>query len=216
MGFGGISWEQVLDLFILLLIGMGPKIALVPFLGVTANMDRDTKKQVANAMVRTAVGMAIFLVILGGLLMRLLHFTPGAIQIAGGIVLVLIALRMVMKSEEGNEEIDLQEANRALDVAVYPLAVPYLLNPAGIAVLITVSGTIDSIFMFVIIIGVVLLVGALDMLVFRHIDGLAKHLNKSRLVLTEAVFGVLLAALAIQLMLEGLQDVGVILLDISH
>jgi len=70
MGFEEIDLDQVLNLFILLLIGMGPKIALVPFLDVTSDMDGETKKQVASVMVRTALGMALFLVVLGGFLMH--------------------------------------------------------------------------------------------------------------------------------------------------
>lgn len=65
-----------------------------------------------------------------------------------------------------------------------------------------------------IIMGVILLVGVIDMLVFKNIDSLAKHLDKSRLVITEAVFGVLLAALAVQLMLDGLHDLGIITMEI--
>jgi multiple antibiotic resistance protein len=72
----------IFDLFMLLLIGMGPKIALVPFLDLTADLDADTQKKVARRMVKTAVGTALILVLLGGLLMRLLHFSPGAANIA--------------------------------------------------------------------------------------------------------------------------------------
>ncbi len=79
MDLAGIDFNDMLYLFLLLLIGMGPKIALVLFLDKTAGMEGETKKKVANVMVRTVVGMALFLVILGGLLMRLLHFSPSAV-----------------------------------------------------------------------------------------------------------------------------------------
>ena len=218
MGFEEIDLDQVLNLFILLLIGMGPKIALVPFLNVTADMDGETKKKVANVMVRTAVGMALFLVVLGGFLMHLLHFTPGAIQAAGGIVLLLIGLKMVSSSEEGEEEaeIDIDPERKAMELALYPLAVPYLLNPAGIAVLIIASGTIDSLAAGIIVIGLVLLVGAIDILIFRNIDVVARYMDQSRLVVTEAVFGVLFAAVAVQLFLEGLQDLGIVVMEMLH
>jgi small neutral amino acid transporter SnatA (MarC family) len=47
-------------------------------------------------MVRTAVGTALLLVLLGWFLMRLLHFTPGAANVAGGIILLLLALHMLV------------------------------------------------------------------------------------------------------------------------
>jgi multiple antibiotic resistance protein len=218
MGFEEIDLNQVLNLFVLLLIGMGPKIALVPFLNVTSDMDGETKKKVANVMVRTAVGMSLFLVVLGGFFMHLLHFTPGAIQAAGGIVLLLIGLKMVSSSDEGNEEADIKidPERKAMELALYPLAVPYLLNPAGIAVLIIASGTIDSLAAGVVVIGLVLFVGAIDILIFRNINVVARYLDRSRLVVTEAVFGVLFAAVAVQLFLEGLQDLGIVIMEVLH
>ena len=197
---------------------MGPKIALVPFLNVTSDMDGETKKKVANVMVRTAVGMSLFLVVLGGFFMHLLHFTPGAIQAAGGIVLLLIGLKMVSSSDEGNEEADIKIdlERKAMELALYPLAVPYLLNPAGIAVLIIASGTIDSLAAGVVVIGLVLFVGAIDILIFRNINLVARYLDRSRLVVTEAIFGVLFAAVAVQLFLEGLQDLGIVIMEVLH
>lgn len=58
-------------------------------------------------------------------------------------------------------------------------------------------------------IGIVLLVGFIDFAVFRNMDKLAKHLDPSRLAITEAVFGVLLAALAVQLMVDGMGVLGI-------
>jgi small neutral amino acid transporter SnatA (MarC family) len=46
--------------------------------------------------------------------------------------------------------------------------------------------------------------------VFANLDKLAKHLDPARLAVTEAVFGLLLAALAVQMILDGLADLGII------
>lgn len=193
---------------------MGPKIALVPFLELTQGMEADTQKQVANRMVQTAVTTALFLVVLGWFLMRLLHFTPGAANIAGGIVLLLLSLNMLVSPGKTDHA---EKANNRtpMQMAVYPLAVPYLLNPAGIAALVIASDDADSVFYGLVLIGLVLLIGALDFAVFRNMDKLAKHLDQSRLAITEAVFGILLAALAVQLMVDGLVELGIIT-AVSH
>jgi multiple antibiotic resistance protein len=211
MTLGEIDLGQILDILVLLLIGMGPKVALVPFLDLTADMDRETRKKVANRMVRTAVTVALVLVVLGAFLMKLLHFSEEALYIAGGIVFLLVALRML--AEAGDEEGDHHEkasGREAEKMALYPLAVPYLLNPAGITLLVVFSGAIDSWLMLGILVVLVLLVGAMDWLIFTNLDRLAQYLDKGRLAVTEAVFGVLLAALAIQLVLRGLAGLGVI------
>ena len=215
MNLGDIDFYLIFDLFMLLLIGMGPKIALVPFLDLTKGMDADTQKKVARRMVQTGVTTALILVFFGGLLMKLLHFTPGAANIAGGIVLLLLALHMLVSP--GKEDHHEKAGSRSpMQMALYPLAVPYMLNPAGIAVLVIYSSDISSVLMLVILVALVLIMGALDWLVFSNMDKLAKHLDSSRLAVTEAVFGVLLGALAVQLMLDGLDSLGIISLLGGH
>jgi multiple antibiotic resistance protein len=201
--FDEIDFYMIFDLFILLLIGMGPKVALVPFLDLTANMEDDTRRQVVRVMVRTAVVVALILVLLGAFLMRLLHISPGAVSIAGGIVFMLLALHMIIGAGKSQEHEKKASDRDAMQMAIYPLAVPYLLNPAGIAVLVITSGEIDSPLFMVIVLALVLLMGVIDLLVFGNIGRLSKHLDPSRMVVTEVVFGVLLAALAVELVLNG-------------
>jgi multiple antibiotic resistance protein len=215
MNMDSIDFYLVFDLFILLLIGMGPKIALVPFLDLTREMDGDMQRKVAQRMVQTGVTTALILGVLGWFLMRLLHFSAGAANIAGGIVLLLLALHMLVSP--GKEDHHEKASGRdAMQMALYPLAVPYLLNPAGIAALVIASSEVDSVLMAIILLVLILIVGALDWLVFRNMDKLAKHLDPSRLAVTEAVFGVLLAALAVQLMLDGLHHLGIISILTAH
>lgn len=208
---GDIDFYLVFDMFILLLIGMGPKVALVPFLDLTQGMEADTQRKVARRMVSTAVGVALILVLLGGFLMKLLHFTPGALSIAGGIVFMLLALHMIVHSASSEDHDGGKASGRdPMQMALYPLAVPYMLNPAGIAVLVIASGDADSLPMYVVLIGLVLLMGVFDMLIFGNIAKLSKHLDPSRMVVTEVVFGVLLTALAVQLVLDGLADLNLV------
>ena len=222
MDFGAIDFFLIFDIFILLLIGMGPKIALVPFLDLTADMEADLQKKVARRMVRTGVTWALILVVAGWFLMRLLHFSPGAANVAGGIVLMLLALHMLVSP--GRDDHHEQASGRdAMQMALYPLAVPYLLNPAGIAVLVIASGDIAALTKvstilvgMVVLIAIVLAVGLIDLLVFTNLDKISKYLDPHRLAVTEAVFGVLLAALAVQLVVNGLDQLGIVSLMNGH
>ena len=76
----------VIDTFLLLLIGIGPRIALVPFLDMTMDMSRTTRRRVLRKMLVTAATVAVLLLVLGGLLTRVLHFSPGALGVASGIL----------------------------------------------------------------------------------------------------------------------------------
>jgi len=216
MDFTVINTELVVKLLLLLLIGMGPKIALVPFLEKTKKFDAATQRAVGRHMVITAVITAIVLFAFGALLMRLLHITGGAVAVAGGIILAILAIDMVHSPGKKHVEEEAETVDDPKKVAIYPLAVPYLLNPVGITILIIASGEIVSVASVALVLGLVLLVGAFDYLVFSNIDKLAKRLNPTSLVISEVVFGVLLTAVAVQLTVTGLTSLGIIAATAAH
>src|SRR5689334_23956595 len=117
---------MVIDTFLLLLIGVGPKIALVPFLDVTADMPQDVRTRIVRKMITTAGIVAVVLLVLGGLLTRLLHFSPGALGVASGIILIIIAVSMVLAPHDPGGPKDTLTGRDPMQVAVFPLAVPYL------------------------------------------------------------------------------------------
>jgi small neutral amino acid transporter SnatA (MarC family) len=205
----------VIDTFLLLLIGIGPKIALVPFLEATKAMPETTKRRVLRKMLTTTATVAALLLILGGLLTRLLHFSPGALGVASGIILLIIAIAMLLGQQSGNGGHPVADRD-PMEVAVFPLAVPYLLNPAGIVVLVTLSAEASSVAVLAVAVGVLVVVLVLDVVVFRWAVQVSSKLDAGRMLVTEKVFGFLLAALAVQLVLNGLSDVGVIHLTTSH
>ena len=215
MDFTVIDATLVGKLLLLLLIGMGPKIALVPFLEKTHSFDAETKVRIGRQMVLTALVTALVLFATGALLMRLLHITGGAVAVAGGIILALIAIKMASgPTEKPNEDVGIPID--PAKIAVFPLAVPYLLNPVGITVIILASGEVVSIASAVLVTGLILIVGAFDYLVFTNIDKLAKRMKPASLIVSEVVFGILLTAVAIQLIVSGLGNLGIITPTAAH
>jgi multiple antibiotic resistance protein len=76
-----LDWESVnavtvFDLFLLLLIGLGPKIVLLPFVELTAALPEEAKRRVVLKMLRGAAGIALGLLVLGGTLTRSCTFRP--------------------------------------------------------------------------------------------------------------------------------------------
>jgi multiple antibiotic resistance protein len=210
MELESLNWTFVIDTFLLLLIGIGPKIALVPFLEATKQMPQATQRRVLRKMLTTAATVALLLLVLGGLLTRLLHFSPGALGVASGAILFIIAGTMVLGRGDGGHDGQPAADGDPMQVAVFPLAVPYLLNPAGIVVLVTTSAEAASVGVLAVVLGILILVLALDVVVFRWAVQVSSHLDASRMLVTEKVFGFLLAALGVQLALSGLADLGVI------
>ena len=210
MELGTIDLYQVLDVFLLLLIGIGPKIALVPFMELTGDMSAEVQRKVAGKMIKTAFVTALVLLFLGKLLMALLHISPAAISIAGGIIMFLLGIYMVVSPGKSDDHHELAKGRDPMKIATYPLAVPLLLNPAGIVVLMTLSGESSTIIEYVIVIIILLLVIALDWLIFGNISSLSKHLDPSNMTVTEVVFGILLASLAVTLVIDGMADLGIL------
>lgn len=216
MDLSVIDAGLVAKLLLLLLIGMGPKIALVPFLEMTQKFDGPTKAKIGRQMVITATITALVLFATGWLLMRLLHITGGAVAIAGGIVLALLALKMAAGPTEKHHDDDLGMPVDHEKMAVFPLAIPYLLNPVGITVLIIASGEVVSVASAALVAGLVLVVGAFDYLVFTNIDVLAKRMKPASLIISEVVFGILLTAVAVTLIVNGLGQLGIISAAAAH
>jgi multiple antibiotic resistance protein len=213
--FSVIDTGLVAKLLLLLLVGMGPKIALVPFLEMTQKFDAETKAKIGRQMVLTAVITALILFAFGAFLMRLLHITGGAVAVAGGIVLALLALKMAAGPIEKHHE-ELEVSVDPEKIAVFPLAVPYMLNPVGMTVLIIASGEVVSIASAALVVALVLVIAAFDYLVFTNIDALARHMKPASLVISEVVFGILLTAVAVQLFVSGLGGLGIITPSAAH
>jgi small neutral amino acid transporter SnatA (MarC family) len=203
-----ITAAGVIDTFLVLLIGIGPKLALVPFLEITAPLDTATKRRVQRKMLVTAGTVALALIVLGELLRGLLHFTIGSLSIAGGVILLVLAVWMVIGP--AGESKQRTTGKDPMQLAQFPLAVPYLLNPVGIVGLMTISAEAKSLATLAVAIATLAVVLLIDVLVFRWANQVSDKLDENRMLVTEKVFGFLIAAIAVQLILDGLASAGVI------
>jgi small neutral amino acid transporter SnatA (MarC family) len=203
-----VTAQGSIDTFLVLLIGIGPKLALVPFLQITAPLEPATKRRVQRKMLVTAATVAIALVVLGELLRALLHFTVASLSIAGGLILLVIAVSMVTGQAGGGR--DLTAGKDPMRLAEVPLAVPYLLNPVGIVGLMTISAESKSLSVLGVAIAILALVLLIDVVVFRWANRVSARLNEDRMLVVEKVFGFLIAAIAVQLVIDGLAAAGII------
>jgi small neutral amino acid transporter SnatA (MarC family) len=203
-----ITVPGAIDTFLVLLIGIGPKLALVPFLQTTASVDAAIKRRVLRKMLVTAATVALALIVLGELLRTLLHFTVASLSIAGGVILLVLAVGMVLgQSDDGGSR---TAGKDPMQLAQFPLAVPYLLNPVGIVGLVTISAEAQSLSVLAMAIAILAFVLLIDVAVFRWANRVSARLDESRMLVTEKVFGFLIAAIAVQLVLDGLASAGII------
>ena len=97
-----------------------------------------------------------------------------------------------------------------MSMAIYPLAIPLLLNPVGIVTLTVFSAESQTLLQLGALIILVLIVAAIDLGVFFISPRLFKHFSQERIMVTEKLLGIFLAALAVQLIVDGLVELHII------
>ncbi|MDG6256628.1 MAG: MarC family protein [Methanomicrobiaceae archaeon] len=201
----------LIDLFLIIFIGMGPVKVLLVYMAATKDADPSLQKKVAAKCVQTAAIVSILLLFTGALLMRILHFSRGALAVAGGIILLVLALSMVLSRGENGKQGPVPE-EKLLQMAIYPMGIPLLLNPIGIVALTVFSAESTDPVQLLLLAGMVLVVAIIDYAIFLGSHGLDRYLTHERILVMEKVLGIFLAALAVQLIFGGAADVfGVVL-----
>ncbi len=203
------------EAFITLFIGMGPIKVLLIYIAKTQRMDKDIKRKVAQRTVIVAAGVAVALFIAGAVIQQLLHFSIGALNIIGGLILLLLAINMVLgggAKPEGTEG-DVQDP---MSMAISPLAIPLTLNPIGIVTLVVASSEVTDIPSSFAVVVMIAIVSLIDLVVLLGSDYVAKYLSEAAVHLLEVLLGIFLGAMAVQLVLNGLANVGAITLTGGH
>ncbi len=200
------------DLFLILFVGMGPIKALLIFIDITQGADKELQRKVVRKAVTTAAAVAILLLVAGVVFMRLLHFSTGALTIAGGLILLILALNIVLSPAPKHDEDAVVDEEELLSQAIYPLGIPLILNPVGIVALTVLSAETTKLVNLGVIAGMVLLVALIDLAILNSAHRLDKYLTHERILVLEKVLGIMLAALAVELMVQGLAQLGIVTL----
>jgi multiple antibiotic resistance protein len=193
---------------------IGPADLVLVFAALTERMTTGERRVMALRGALIATGILLFFAVFGEPLLRLFGITIPALRIAGGVLLLLISIDMVFARHSGGtgttpEEED--EARTRPDISVFPLATPLIAGPGAISAVILLS-TAEGAFTggWVLVVAAMLaimLVCYLAMLVAIPIQRL---LGITGLAVVSRVVGVLLAALAIQFLIDGVKSSGLV------
>jgi multiple antibiotic resistance protein len=176
------------------------------FATLTARADAGFRRQVAIRTVTVATIVTLVFVIAGNFFLQIFHISLPALKIAGGIILLLVALDMVM----GGSHEDESEKPKALspDIAVFPLAMPMMATPQGLVAITVIVAARQSVGDVLVVVVVLLAVMALNLLCLLSADRIIKAIGPAALLVIGKIAGLLLTALAVQLMILGLRDLG--------
>ena len=200
-----------LDFFVTLLIVMGPIKVFLVYAQLTRNLEPDVRRRIAIKAVIVAAVVGLLFIQAGKFLLDLFHFSAGALTIAGGAILFVFALNMVLSSGgDHGSEVTVEDPT---SIAVYPLALPLIAQPIGIVVLTVASARFNDDWGTLGIMAVLLLiVMVINVLVLLGESKIIKFLNPQAIDVGERILGILLCALAVQAMLNGANELGIITL----
>lgn len=191
-----------------LLVTIGPVDTAAVFAGLTKGVHRTNRKSLAARAVLAAGIVLLIFAAAGNLLLALLRVSLPAFQIAGGVLLFLQALTLSF-SKSGLSSIsqgEQREAQQPGDIAVFPLAFPLIAGPGSLSAVVLLMGRAGSPAHAVAIVLLLLLCLALTFAAMVASDRLAAWLGETGTDVIGRVSGVLLAALAVQFVLDGLRQ----------
>ena len=190
-----------LKVFIALFILVNPFEGIPYFLSATETMPQEERDRVAR---RAAVGVATILLVslvLGRLILAVFGITTPAFQTAGGVIVFLIGLRMVLSSPEAGAERAIIVAHR--DIAIVPLATPLLAGPGAISSVIVYASHSPGAMNYALLAFIVMLVGAATLLSLRLAGPVARRMGPIGVDISSRIMGLLVTAIALEMIISG-------------
>jgi multiple antibiotic resistance protein len=201
--------DELLKFFVLLFVVVEP-VTLVPvFASLTDGAsERYKRKMSLKAVGVSGVVLALF-ALAGAWFIRMMGISIDAFRIAGGAMLFLIALEMVFARESGtkttSEEKD--EVQQRADISVFPLAFPFIAGPGALATVLLTFGTLKPDWLMTLgLLAVIALVLAITLALLLLAPLVNRVMGVTGAHVVSRLAGVVLAALAVQFMVDGLKD----------
>ena len=186
-------------------------VGLTPvFVALTQGMDARERRRIALRACVIAAGLLALFGLLGEAVLGFVGISMPAFRIAGGLLLFLTALDMLFERRAKRRE-DQAEDDRP-DPSVFPLATPLLAGPGSMASMILLTGEVAGAPVAIAgVMGIMVAVVALGFALFLTAGLLERALGKTGINVVTRLLGMLLAALSVQFVLDGLRDFGVTL-----
>ena len=185
--------------------------AAVPFfLAMTAGDDAHRKRETARRAATAAGSVLAGFALTGAVIFKVLGISLGAFKIAGGVLLLITAVDM-LRTRASETRITPGEVESGVakdDVAIVPLAMPLLAGPGSIATVVVLMGRARSarVWHGLIVLAAVALTALLAYVILAGAARIDRVLGKTGLNILERASGLLLAAIAIQFMIDGIGE----------
>ena len=196
--------QKIIRDFMLIWTTIDPIGNLALFSGLTASLDRGERQRVARRASIFATVILVVSVVIGQIILDAMGVRLLSLQVAGGIILFIFALKMLFGSMDQD---DSREPGR--DIAIFPIAVPAIAGPGAImGVIILTDNDVYTVPQQMQTAVVLLVVLALNYLLLRMSDAVLRVIGRQGAAILVRVMGILLAALSVELVLKALSIPG--------
>jgi multiple antibiotic resistance protein len=194
--------------FITLAVIIDPPGCAPIFASLTSGTDAAHRRRMAIRSALVAWGILVFFALLGEPLLSTLGISLSAFRLAGGIMLFMIALDMVFERRTERREERAREIEgtpEAEDISVFPMAIPMIAGPGSIATIMLLNARAEGLSQSLIVLSAMTLVIVLTLLALLAAGPLMKLIGAKLEAMITRILGVILAALAVQFVLDGLE-----------
>jgi len=200
--------ELATSAFLTLLVIIDPPGCAPIFASLTTGTDARHRRNMAIRSCLVAWGILLFFALLGEALLSHMGISLSAFRLAGGIMLFMIALDMVFerrteRREERAEEI--KGTPEADDISVFPMAIPMIAGPGSIASIMLLNARADGPTESIVVLGAMTAVILLTLVALLAAGPLMRFIGPKLEAMITRILGVILAALATQFVLDGLE-----------
>lgn len=191
--------------FVTLLVVIDPFGTVPIFTSLTNHLAIEERKRVLRRAVALAFGIALFFLLAGRALLGYLGVSVHAFGISGGILLFAVAMPMLFGHRPGLQAPEQSEhSTRGEDLAVFPLAIPLLSGPGTIATILLLTADADGdLARLLVIAAAVAAIFAITLIVLRLGERFLHRMGTGKVHMVTRVMGIVLAALAVQYVLDG-------------
>ncbi len=195
--------------FVTLFVIIDP-VGLAPlFVALTQGMSVSQRRKVAIRACLVAVGILTLFGVAGEAVLNFLGISMPAFRIAGGVLLFLTALDMLFERRTQRRQ-GQADSEHPDDPSVFPLAIPLIAGPGAIASMILLTGQDGGALHILLVHGVMVVVIAVVLTLFLLAAPLERLLGPTGITVVTRLLGMLLAALSVQFVIDGMRDLQVI------
>ncbi len=194
-----VNFTLLSQVFITLFVIMDPPGAIPMFLSLTRHLPAELRKRAAMQSSFVAFGVIVVFALFGRQILNYLNISLAALQCAGGLLLLLVSLELLTGKEDD------PESNENVNVALVPLGTPLLAGPGAIVATMVFAGRVDAVPDVVAVAMGVVLVHLALWLTLWFSPAILRVIRESGITLVTRIAGLLLAAIAVQLVADAVQ-----------